>query len=115
MHKIGKKKSGINEQDDEKIIDTYTSEIKLIPNAKKGKDISFLKLAFILSYWVFINHITMILGSLMIFDYWIFELLFICLLTSKLLKTEIYTHQKLGIIINSISCFILGVIKFIII
>jgi len=51
----------------------------------------------------------------MIFDYWMFELLFICIITSKLLKTEIYMHQKLGIIINSVTCFILGIIKFIII
>jgi len=49
----------------------------------------------------------------MIFDYWMFELLFICLITSKLLKTEIYRHQKLGIIINSISCLFLGIIRFI--
>ena len=52
----------------------------------------------------------------MIFDYWMFELLFICIITSKLLKAEIYAHQKLGIIINkSVTCFFLGIIKFILI
>jgi len=118
LYKIREKKSGINEQDDENIIKENDSEIKLIPNDIKhnlNKNISFLKLVFILSYWVFIDHISRIIESLIIFDKWVFELLFISILTSKLLKTEIYRHQKLGIIINSVSCFILGIIRFIII
>ena len=50
----------------------------------------------------------------MIFDYWMFELLFICLITSKLFKIEIYSHQKIGIFICSIISLILGSIRFII-
>jgi len=114
LYKIREKKSDINKQNSE----VNASEIKLIHNDAKSNlnhNISFLNLIFILSYWVAIDHITRIIGSLMIFDYWMFELLFICLIFSKILKTEIYAHQKLGIIINSVTCFILGIIKFIII
>ena len=50
----------------------------------------------------------------MIFDYWMFELLFVCLMTSKIFKIKIYIHQKLGIIINSLCCLIIGSIRFII-
>ena len=50
----------------------------------------------------------------MIFDYWMFELFCICIITSKILKINIYKHQILGIIINSVSCLITGIIKFII-
>ena len=118
LYKIRGKASGINNQNDVNKSEVNVSEIKLIHNDIKSNlnhNISFLKLVFILSYWVFIDHIARILQSLMIFDYWMFELLFICLITSKLLKTEIYIHQKLGIIINSVSCLILGIKRFIII
>jgi len=117
LYKIRGKQSGINNQNNENKL-VNVSEIRLIHNDIKknlNQNISFLKLVFILSYWVSIDHITKILQSLMIFDYWMFELLFICLITSKLLKTEIYRHQILGIIINSVSCLILGIIKFILI
>jgi len=117
LYKIREKSSDINKQNYEKKSEVNASEIKLIHNDAKSNlnhNISFLKLVFILSYWVAIDHITRIIESLMIFDYWMFELLFICLITSKILKTEIYTHQKLGIFINSVSCLILGIIRFII-
>jgi len=116
LYKYNKKKSGINNENDENKL-VNASEIRLIHNDIKhnlNQNISFLNFVFILSYWVAIDHITRIIESLMIFDYWMFELLFICIITSKLLKTQIYRHQKLGIIINSVSCFILGIIKFII-
>jgi len=50
----------------------------------------------------------------MIFDYWMFELLFISLISSKILKISLYNHQKLGIIINSLSCLIMRTIMLII-
>jgi len=115
LYKIRAIKSDINYQNNENKL-ANASEIRLIHNDIKknlNQNISFLKLVFILSYWVVIDHITRILESLMIFDYWMFELLFICIITSKLLNTQIYWHQKLGIIINSVTCFILGIIKFI--
>jgi len=118
LHIIREKESGINEQGEENIIKANDSENNLIPKTIKQKLIknnSFLKLVLILSYWVLLDHITRIIQFLMIFDYWMLELLFISLITSKLLNTEIYIHQKLGIIINSISCLILGIIRFIII
>jgi len=117
LYKYNNKKSGINNGNDENKL-ANVSEIRLIHNDIKhnlNQNISFLNLVFILSYWVIIDHITRILESLMIFDYWMFELLFICLITSKLLKTEIYRHQKLGIIVNSVICLILVIIRFIII
>jgi len=117
LYKIREKQSSINNQNNEnKLANAF--EIRLIHNDIKqnlNQNISFLKLVFILSYWVFIDHITKIIQSLMIFDYWMFELLFICLISSKLLKTEIFRHQILGIIINSVSCLFLGIIKFIMI
>ena len=48
----------------------------------------------------------------MILDYWMFELLFICLMYSSLYKIKIYSHQKIGIIINSLSCLIYEIINF---
>jgi len=55
---------------------------------------------------------TRIIESLMIFDYPMFELLFTSLVISKMLKIEIYSHQKIGIIINSLCSLILGVLRF---
>ena len=81
---------------------------------EKNKNIYFLNLLFILSLWAIINHIIYIIETLMIFDYWMFELLFVCLMTSKIFKIKIYIHQKLGIIINSLCCLIIGSIRFII-
>ena len=48
----------------------------------------------------------------MIFDYWMFELLLISLIASKLLKINLYSHQKIGIIFNSICCIAFGIIRF---
>ena len=117
LYKIKEKKSGINKKNDENKDEVNISEIKLIHTDIKeniNQNISFLNLVFLLSYWVFIDHITRIIQSLMIFDYWMFELFCICIITSKLLKITIYTHQILGIVINSVSCLIIGIIKFII-
>jgi len=49
----------------------------------------------------------------MIFDYCMFELLFISFIASKILKIEIYIHQKIGIFINTLCCLILGILRFI--
>jgi len=100
------------------ILQGRTSKLKLITNDMNediNLNISFLKLVFTLSIWIAIDHIARILDSIMIFDFWNFELVFLCLITSKVLKTEVYRHQKLGIIINSVSCLIFGLIKFIMI
>ena len=116
MHKIKKKKSGIKKENNENIVEENSIRKPLISfynsDKKINNNISFLNLVFILSYWILIDHITKILESLIIFDYWMFELLCISLIASKLLKIEIYNHQKLGIIINSVSCLILGIIRF---
>jgi len=87
---------------------------KKVIEEEKNKNISFLNLLFILSLWVIINHIITIIESLMIFDYWMFELLFVCLMTSQIFKIKIYSHQKFAIIINSLCCLIFGIIRFII-
>ena len=117
LNKIKENKTNTNKPNNEKEIEKNSSEIKLIHNDIKdeiNKDISNLNLFFILSYWIFIDHITKIIESLMFFDYWMFELLIICLITSKYLKNKIYTHQIIGIIINSLCCLILGIIRFLI-
>ena len=49
----------------------------------------------------------------MIFNYYMFELLFISFIASKILKIEIYIHQKIGIFINTLCCLILGILRFI--
>ena len=118
LYKIKEKKSGINKQNNKNIIENNVSEIKLIHNNVKEKineNISLLNLIFILSYWIIIDHITRIIESLMIFDYWMFELFCICLIVSYVFKIKIYSHQKLGIIINSLTCLIIVIIKYIII
>ena len=119
LYKCREKKSNINKKSNEKNnnIEKNSSEILLIHNDIKdgiNKNISLLNLFFILSYWVFIDHITKIIQPLLIFDYWMFELLFISLMASIILKTKIYRHQKSGIIINSLFCLIFGLIRFII-
>ena len=117
LDKYKEKKSSNNKQNNEIINNKKIStEILLIHNDIKeeiNKNISILNLFFVLSYWIFIDHTTRIIQPLMIFDYWMFELLFISFMTSILLKTKIYIHQKIGIIINSLSGLILGIIIFI--
>ena len=49
----------------------------------------------------------------MIFDYPMFELLLTSFIISKMLKIEIYKHQKIGIFINLLCCLILGILRFI--
>ena len=118
LYKIKEKKSGINKKNDKNVIENNVSEIKLIHNNVKeniNENISLLNLIFILSYWIIIDHITRIIESLMIFDYWMFELFCICLIASYVFKIKIYSHQKLGIIINSLTCLIIVIIKYIII
>jgi len=85
---------------------------KDIREKKDKKYVSFLNISFILIFWITISHIINIIYSLMISDYWMFELLFICLIYSKLNKIEIYNHQKIGIIINSLSCLIFNIILY---
>ena len=105
LYKCSEKKSNINKQSNEKDDneEKNSSEILLIHNDIKdeiNKNISLLKLIFILSYWIFIDHIGKIIQPLMIFNYWMFELLFISFMTSIFLKAKIYSHQKIGIFIN---------------
>ena len=120
LYKNKEKKSNTYKQNHEdinnKINNNNFSEIILIHNDVKDKiniNISFLNLFFILSYWVLIDHITNIIQSLMVFDYSMFELLFISIIASKILKIEIYSHHNVGIFINSLSCLILGILRFI--
>ena len=114
---LKEKKTDTTKENNEKNNNTEknSSEILLIHNDIKEEiqnNISILNLIVILSYWVFIDHITKIIESLMILDYWMFELLFLSIMTSIFLKIKIYSHQKLGIIINSLSCLIFGIIRF---
>ena len=117
LYKIKEKKSRTNKENNENKIEENDYGILLIYNDAKeniNKSISLLNLIFILSYWIIIDHITKILEPLIIFDYWMFELFFISLIASKLLKINLYSHQKLGIIINSLSCLIFRTIMIII-
>jgi len=109
-------KFNIENHENINIIKNNSSEILLINNDIKDKKniyISFLNLFFILSFWILLDHITRIIHPLMIFEYPMFELLFISFITSKILKIEIYIHQKIGIAINSLCCLILGILRFI--
>ena len=115
LYKFKEQKSSTNKQNN-KNESNNSLEILLIHNDIKeeiNKNISILNLFFILSYWIIIDHVARIIFPLMIFEYCIFELLCLSFLTSILLKTKIYRHQKIGIIINSLSCFIFGLIRFI--
>ena len=118
LYKCSEKKSNINKQSNEKDDneEKNSSEILLIHNDIKdeiNKNISLLKLIFILSYWIFIDHIVKIIQPLIIFNYWMFELLFISFMTSIFLKAKIYSHQKIGIFINSLFCLIFKLFGFI--
>jgi len=112
LHKINEKKALAHKQNNAKKIEENDYRISLIHYGIKNinRSISCLNLYFILCYWIIIDHITSIIQSLMIFDYWMFELLFISLISSKILKISLYNHQKLGIIINSLSCLIMRMI-----
>jgi len=115
LYKYNGKESRNNKQNNN-YIENNSSEILLIHNDIKEKfniSISFLNLFLVLIYWCLIDHTTRIIESLMIFDYPMFELLFTSLVISKMLKIGIYSHQKIGIIINSLSSLILGILRFI--
>ena len=115
LYKIKENRSSTNKPSNENDNEINVSEIQLIHNDIKdeiNKDISLLNLLFILSYWIFIDHMTKIIQSLMIFDYWMFELLMITFIASIRYKIRIYTHQIIGITINSLCCFAFGIIRF---
>ena len=115
-YKEKKLRTNIKNNENDNNIKNNSSEILLINNDIKDRiniKISFLNLFLILSFWILIDHITKIIQSLMIFDYFMFELLFISFIISKIFKIEINSHQKIGIFINSLSCLIFGILRFI--
>ena len=76
---------------------------------------SILNFLFIITAYIFIEYLARIFSSLglMIFDYWMFELLIISYINAKMLKLKIYRHQMFAILFNSFVCLLFRIPYFI--
>ena len=77
--------------------------------------ISNLNFLFVITIYVCIEYLSDIFSQLglMIFDYWMFELLIISYINAKMFKLKIYRHQKFSIIFNSFICLLFRLPSFI--
>ena len=77
--------------------------------------ISILNLLFIITVYTCIEYLSDIFSQLglMIFDYWMFELLIISYINAKMFKLKIYRHQMFAIIFNSFICLLFRLPSFI--
>ena len=77
--------------------------------------ISILNLLFIITVYTCIEYLSDIFSQLglMIFDYWMFELLIISYINAKMFKLKIFRHQMFAIIFNSFICLLFRLPSFI--
>jgi len=73
---------------------------------KNIRSISILNFIFVITVYVCIEQLSDIFFQLglMIFDFWMFELLTISYINAKMFKLKIYRHQMFAILFNSIIC-----------
>jgi len=78
--------------------------------------ISILNFIFVITIYVCIEQLSDIFFQLglMIFDFWMFELLIISYINAKMFKLKIYRHQMFAIVFNSIICLLFRLPYFII-
>jgi len=81
---------------------------------EKGS-ISILNFLFVITVYVCIEQLSDIFFQLglMIFDFWMFELLIISYINAKMFKLKIYRHQMFAILFNSIICLLFRLPSFI--
>jgi len=93
------------------------NEIVLIFNELENEigNISILNFIFVITIYVCIEQLSDIFFQLglMIFDFWMFELLIISYINAKMFKLKIYKHQMFAIIFNSIICLLFRLPSFI--
>jgi len=77
--------------------------------------ISILNFIFVITVYVCIEQLSDIFFQLglMIFDFWMFELLIISYINAKMFKLKIYRHQMFAILFNSIICLLFRLPSFI--
>jgi len=77
--------------------------------------ISILNFIFVITIYVCIEQLSDIFFQLglMIFDFWMFELLIISYINAKMFKLKIYRHQMFAILFNSIICLLFRLPSFI--
>ena len=76
---------------------------------------SLLNFLFIITAYICIEYLAGIFSSLdlMVFDYWMFELLIISFINAKMFKLKIYRHQMFAILFNSFICLLFRIPYFI--
>jgi len=79
------------------------------------RSISILNFIFVITIYVCIEQLSDIFFQLglMIFDFWMFELLTISYINEKMFKLKIYRHQMFAILFNSIICLLFRLPSFI--
>ena len=96
---------------------TSNSEIILIFNDSQDEmgSISILSFIFLITLNVCIEYLSDIFCqlNLMIFDFWMFELLVISYINAKMFKLKIFRHQMFAIIFNSFICLLFRLPSFI--
>jgi len=77
--------------------------------------ISILNFIFVITVYVCIEQLSDIFFQLglMIFEFWMFELLFISYINAKMFKLKIYRHQMFAILFNTIICLLFRLPSFI--
>ena len=91
-------------------------QIILIFNDSQNEiDSIILNFIFIITVYVCIEFLAYIFSNLglMIFDYWMFELLIISYINAKMFKLKIYRHQMLAILFNLFICLLFRIPYFI--
>jgi len=78
--------------------------------------ISILNFIFVITIYVCIENLSDIYDQLglMIFDFWMFELLIISYINAKMFKLKIYRHQIFAILFNSLICILFRLPSFIV-
>ena len=93
------------------------SQIILIFNDSQNEidSISILNFIVVITVYVCIEFLAYIFSKLglMIFDYWMFELLIISYINAKMFKLKIYRHQMFAIIFNLFICLLFRLPHFI--
>ena len=93
---------------------TYQTIIVFNDSQDEINNISILNFIFIITLYVSITYLSDLANQfeLIIFDFWMFELLVISYLNSKMFKVKLYSHQKCAIYFNSFICLLFRLLVF---
>lgn len=93
--------------------------IKLIyedEEQSQQKSVSFFTIVFTISIWIIQFYLTKLFNRSIFndLDYWMFELIIVSYINSKMFNLKLHNHQKCAIYYNSIFCTLLKIIAIII-